>query len=299
MIKKLLVSAMLYGLLISTGNNVVFSMENNYLWIEFGEHHKEKDASVTQELHIYYGSFPDYKTTLLHLDEVKGVYTMNEIDTKGDVVYYPLEIIEEKGEVFIRITSHKTNPFTVLIQGEKNNKKQKKIYLAKTSFFLFGNSNKKQVESELFTSNTVIKIAENLQIHINPHYSYWRQVDTPVTFNVFFDNQKLKKKIVHIIDENDENVFNPITRMTDESGELIYIPPDDRKLRQKGSTAYKQIVIMAEEQKENSIYVSSFTLLLHRSRFKHYNVPVGVIIFSSLLTVFFVLMLLQRKGDIP
>jgi hypothetical protein len=292
---------MLYGYLISAGSSIVFPIENMYLWIEFGEHHKERDASVTQHLKIYYGSFPDYKTTLFHLDGVKGIYTMNEKDAKGEIIYYPLEIMEEKGEASIRITSYKTNPFAVLVQGEKNNGKQKKIYLAKTSFFLFGNShkNKKQVESELSSSNTEIKIAEDLQIHITPLYSYWRQVDTPVTLNIFFDNQKLKKKPVHIIDENDEDVFNPIIRKTDESGELIYIPPDDRKLRQKGTTAYKQMVIMAEERKENSIYISSFTLLLHRSRFKHYNVPAGVIIFLSLLIVFFVLILLQRKGDVP
>ncbi|MBN2440338.1 MAG: hypothetical protein JXJ04_03305 [Spirochaetales bacterium] len=295
--KKLLVIIILSGYLFGAENTVLFSLDNNYLWIEFGEHYKEADGSVTLELHICYGTFPDNKSKVFLPDEVKGVYTMNEKDANGKPVFFPLKIMKENDKLFIRITSPKTNPFTVLIQGEKNYGKQRKICLGETTFFLFGSSsgNKKQIEPELSGDLPDFGIVRHLQIDIAPYYSYWRQVDTPVTIGISCDNQKLKNKRVFIVDENNEDFLNPTIKQTDESGEILYIPPDDIKLRQKGTTAYKQTVIIAKEQEENTIFISSFTLLLHRSRFKHYNFIFGVIIFFSLFVIFSVFIIIKRK----
>ncbi|MBU0478851.1 hypothetical protein KKC91_09835 [bacterium] len=288
--KKLLPIIIFVLLFFLIGNTSAYTLssKNDYLWVEYGKQIKEKNGSVTQPLSIYYGRFPDRKGDVSGLKDIKVFYTLNKKNENGENIFYGADIEEDKKTSFVRINSLKTNCVTVLVKGKRNFKGVECNYLAKASFLLFGHSPFKEKEIEPVLSD---EISDRFEICIAPEHSCWPQTGNHVKLTPLFDKNHLCKKKIHIADENK----NPIDVETNDEGNFVYISSDDKKLRQKGLTAYKQTVILAEETEGNIIYKSSYTLLFHRSRFGSRNLILGGSIFAGTIAVTFIIIAVRRR----
>ena len=262
--------------------------KDNYLWIEFSKQIKEKDGSVTQPLFIYYGIFPDQKKGTWELDGFRAFYTLNEKDEKGNRIFYEAEIERDKGKSLLRIKAFHTDRCIVLVQGRKKQGKATRCYSAKTSFVLFGHSPSKRKKIKPVASS---EINRQFAISITPQFHYWPQTSNPVKIALSFNEEHLGGKILSIFDENQ----GVIDLKTDETGNYTYTSPNDKKLNREGETAFKQTVVVAEETEGNTNYISSYTLLLHRNRFKNRKVLPGISIFGGTMVGVFLLVVVKRK----
>ncbi len=271
-----------------TAETYASSSKDDYLWIEFGEYIKEKDGSLTLPLEINYGRFPDNRKENWQLDALSAFYTLTEKDDEGNKIFYEAEIEKAKGVYLVRIKSFKTDRFIVLIEGRKTQDETTHRYLAKTSFILFGHSSTKRKKAKPAPST---EINRQFEMSIAPEFSGWPQTYNPVKIAPSFSQHQSGEKAISIFDENQD----PIEVKTDERGNYTYIPPDDKKLNWKGTTAFKQTVIVAEETKGYTTYISSYTLLLHRNRFKNRSPVLGAGIFWGSAAGMLLLVVAKRK----
>ncbi len=262
--------------------------EDDYLWLEFGQRVKEKDGALTLPLQINYGRFPDQKKGLGELAGLRAFYTLTEKDNAGNRIFYEAEIEKNSGKCLVHIKSFKTNRFIVLVEGRKSAGEVRYCYLAKTSFILFGHSPSQRKKIRPVPSN---EIDRQFEIALTPEFSDWPQTGNPVRMAPLFGKDHLREKVLYIFDEN----HGSGDIKTDKTGSCTYIPPDDKKLNWEGVTAFKQTVIVAEESKGNTNYLSSYTLLLHRSRTKNRRLLPGAGIFGATLAGVFLLVIAGRK----
>jgi len=288
--KKLLPTTIFFLLffLIESAETSAFSYKDDYLWIEFGKRIKEKDGALTLPLQINYGRFPNQKKGIRELDSLRAFYTLTEKDEEGNLIFYEAEIQRDKGKTLVQINAFKTERILVLLQGKKTRGEITHCYLAKTSFVLFGHSASKRKKIKPIPPN---EINRQFEICITPQFYYWPQTSNPIKSTLSFNQELLEEKALCIFDENED----AIEVKTDERGNYTYIPPEDRKLNWKGETAFKQTVIVAEETKGNTNYISSYTLLLHRNRFKNRKLLPGVSVFGGAIAGVFLLVVVKRK----
>lgn len=272
---------------IHTEKIYAFSPPDNYLWIEYKECLKEKDGSVTLPLQINYGQFPIQKKNIPKFDSLKAFYTLDKEDNEKSRVFYetPIEKYEEKNQ--IKIKSAATNNFIVFVEAKITAGDVPRWYLAKTSFILFGHS-----FTVLSPLEKTMSCVPELEISLSPQFNYWPQTSDPVKITPLFNKDYLPRKVMYIFDEN----MPLINILTDEKGNYTYVPPEDKKLNWKNETAFKQAVIVTEENKENIKYISSYTLLLHRSRFKNYKLLTGSLFFLGTMITAFLIVIRKRKG---
>lgn len=237
-----------------------------------------------------YGKYPDRKGDVLELEGLRGFFTLNEKDKSGERIFYPVDIERTEKGYLIKINSLKTNCFTVLVVGKRNFGEVRYRYLAKTSFMLFGRSSVKTREVKPFVPSK--EITRRMEICIAPEYYCWRQTGDPIKLAPLFDKGPLGGKEIHIADESGDY----IDIKTDERGNFVYTPPDDQKLRRKGTLAYKQTIILAEETEKDTIYKSTYTLLLHPSRFGNIKFCLGGSILGGTTAIVFIVVVIRRKN---
>lgn len=265
-----------------------FPPKNNYLWIEFQECHKEKDGALTLPLQINYGRFPDKKKEIPEFDSFRAFYSLNEKDDEGKRIFYEAGIEKNKGNYAVNIKSFKTDRFVVLVEAKATRDGLTCWYLAKTSFVLFGHS---FLGRDKIRPVALDEINQRLDLLITPEFHYWPQTGDPVQIMPTFNKDYLARKVICLFDEN-----MPATDIvTDEKGNYIYAPPGDKKLNWKGETAFKQAVMVAEETRADMRYISSHTLLLHRSRSKNRKLLAGAGVFWGTGAGLFLFVIVKRK----
>ena len=264
------------------------SSEDDYLWIEFGERIREPDGTITLPLEIKYGKFPYEKKEISQLDGLRVFYALMEKDDEDTWVFYEANIEEVNGKSEVSIKSFKMDNFVILAEARKVKDGITHWYFAKTSFILFGHSFPKRQRMKAVTSGDINR---EFEIFTTPQFHYWPQTSEPVRITPLFNFERLGEKQLCIFDENTDS----ICVRTDEAGNYTYIPPEDRELNRKSRTAFKQVVIVAEETRNKSNYVCSYTLLLHRNRFKNRRTLPGISIFLVTMTAVFLVTLRQRR----
>jgi len=265
-----------------------FSLQDNYLWVEFTKTVREKDGSVVLPLRINYGRFPGQKKGVEELDSLRVVYSLVEDDPGREEVFYRAEIEKENGNYAVKIKSYKKGRFIIFVEAEKTYGKTKNLYSAKAAFTLFGHSSF-QPEGPGYIAAS--RGAPGLEISISPQFHYWPQIEEPFKIKVLFAKNHLPEKTVYLFDEN----MPSSEIISGQSGSFIYTPAEDKKLNAKGENAFKQIVLVVKEDKNNFSYISSYTLLLHRNRLKHYRLFPGALIFLISSLFIFFLAVIKRK----
>lgn len=262
--------------LMGTAKGWAFSVNgDDYLWLEFNKCVKEEDGSVTLPLRINYGRFPGKTKDVSELDALRAFYTLDEKDNGGNSIFYETGIERDNDKYLVRIKAFKANRFSVLVEGRKIHGESTRYYSAKTSFVLFGHSPFEGKAAKPAVSGG--EINSRFEICITPEFSYWPQTCDPVKITLLFNRVCLAGRDISIFDEKEG-----LTEIrTEESGSYTYIPPEDKELNWAGDTAFRQAVIVAGEEQGNTSCVSSYTLLLHRSRFKNRKGGLGAGIFGG------------------
>lgn len=263
-------------------------LNEDHLWIEFGKSFREKDGSLTLPLRLNYGRFPEKRIYPGDLDDIRAFYTLNEKNGKGETLFYNLDIEKDCEGFAVNIRSFKGDHFIVYANAAKVQSRAIRQYSAKTSFVIFGQAFS---EDRRVRSVDPDRIERQLEICVLPEYQVWPQTGNPVGIEPLFEGEPMPRKAISIFDEN----MPPIEIITDEKGEHIYVPPDDRKLNRKGGTDFKQSVIALEKVDEDTKYISSYTLLLHRSRFQNYRLLMGALIFAATMISSFLFVIVKRR----
>ncbi len=267
------------------GSGDTAPLSDDYLWLEYGDAERQKDGSLILEIKIRYGRFPDKITDLAGIENIRAFYHAD--DEQGKRVPYKSEIHKSRSGYSVIIRSAKTNQYTMRVTARRKNSEQFIYYQAKASFTLFGKSMSQDEGSDIPSDGSIDSLFE---INKDPEHYYWPQTGNPLKLSVMFKNEKLGKQIISVFDEN---LGHEVLKAGEEK-DCTYIPPDDRKLNSMGETAYKQTVLVSNYSEDNDVYISSYTLLLHRSRFgKHEHTP-GLILFGSTFAVFLILMIIKR-----
>ncbi|MFH1440433.1 MAG: hypothetical protein ABIH18_00090, partial [Candidatus Omnitrophota bacterium] len=216
-------------------------------------------------------------------------YTLAKENDKKNWIFHETQIEKNGGKTQIKIKSAATNNFIVFVEAKITEGGIPRWYSAKTSFILFGHSFTPQPSGLLRPLG--IRNDTKLEISISPQFNYWPQTSNPIKITPLFNKDYLPQKDIYIFDEN----MPLIDILTDEKGNYTYLPPEDKKLNWKGEKTFKQVVIVTEENKENIKYISSYTLLLHRSRFKNYKLFTGILIFLGTMITVFLIVIRKRK----
>lgn len=264
-----------------------FSPQDKYLWIEFQECVKEKDGSVTLPLQINYGSFPAEKEESAELDDLRAFYSLPEGAEEGMPVFYAARIEKSSGRRLVKIKAVQATRFIVFVQAKKIDGDQTHWYFAKTAGMFFGHS----AGRDEIRPIAAPEINRQWEIRVSPQFDYWPQTGSPIKITPVFNNSLLPGRVIGLFDEN--GPAQEIT--TGAAGSFTYLPPEDKQLNRQGEQAFKQTIIAGEENKGNTKYISSYTLLLHRSRFKNHNLWLGGSIFGGSAVGVFLLVMGRRK----
>lgn len=263
-------------------------VKDDFLWLEYGEGTKEKDGSLVLELKINYGRFPDKIGKSVGLDNLNAVYTAQSTRTNVDNnLLYKADIYKDISGYSIKIKSAKEERFVLIVTAEKTDNGVAAHYLAKTSFTLFGKSLSEGPERFPESPDST---GRSFEIYIDPEHHFWPQTGNPIKVSPLFNGEMLPEKGISVFDEH---AF-PVEMTADETGTLVYIPPEDRKLNSMGETAHKQTVLVSSLSDKGIQYISSYTLLLHRSRFGKHELTPGLIVFGSAFVLFLFYMVVKR-----
>ncbi len=219
---------------------------------------------------------------------MKAFYTVyeNRYGNESDTLYHAY-IDEDVHGYSIKIESSKQARFVLIVTAEKIKEGISTHYLAKASFTLFGKSMSDGSERVPLSYESIDR---SLEIHIDPEHNYWPQTGSPVKVFPLFNGKMLPEKSLSVFDEH----ASPLELNTDNTGNLVYVPPEDRILNSMGETASKQTVLVSSMSDNGIKYISSYTLLLHRSRFgKNKHTP-GLIVFGSAFMLFLVYTIVVR-----
>ena len=263
-------------------------LNDDFLWLEYGDGTKEKDGSLILELKIHYGRFPDIKNSSIELDNLNAVYTAQSTRGKEDSKpLYRADIHEDISGYSVKIESAKENRIVLIVTAQKTYNGDTSHYLAKTSFTLFGKSMSEA--SERFPADPD-STERSLEICIDPEHHFWPQTGNPIKVFPLYNGKIQAEKNISVFDEH---AF-PVELITDETGNIVYVPPEDKKLNSMGETASKQTVLVCGLAYRGEKYISSYTLLLHRSRFgKHEYLP-ALAVFGSAFILFLFYMVVKR-----
>ena len=257
----------------------------DFLWLEYNDAVKQKDGSLILEIRIRYGIFSDKVKDLSEFKELKAFYHAS--DDQGRKAHYKTEIHKSSSGYSVIIRSAKTTRYTLRVTGIRKGRSKQVHYLAKASFTLFGKAISKGTDTDLPSDNSLGYLPE---INIDPEHHYWPQTGNPYRVSIKFNDENLSEQKITLFDEH----LNPAVLNISETGDAVYIPPDDKLLNSMGETAYKQTVLVSKYAEGGKQYISSYTMLLHRSRYgKHEHKP-GLIVFGSAFAIFLFFMIIKR-----
>lgn len=263
-------------------------LKDDFLWLEYGEGSKEKDGSLVLELKINYGRFPDKIDNSVVMENLNAVYTARRTRIKeDDNPLYKADVHKNKSGYSIEMKSAKEARYILIVTAKKNENGVTSHYRAKTSFTLFGKSLSEEPQRIPALPESIVK---SLELYVDPEHHFWPQTGNPIKVFPLYNGEMQGEKKISVFDEH---AF-PVELITGKTGILNYIPPEDKKLNSMGETASKQTVLVCGLDDEGEKYISSYTLLLHRSRFgKHEYVP-GIIVFGSAFIIFLFYMITIR-----
>jgi hypothetical protein len=260
------------------------SLNEDHLWLELGKCRRERDGSLILPLEICWGRFPDVKRAVHGFDRLQAFVTRME-GLKDEARGF-LRCAVEDNQLMVR--SFGTNRFLVKVEAERSGENLR----AQTSFILFGKSPGKDGKA---TPAAGREPARGLDLLIVPEVCYWLQTGQPLEVAALFDGAPLRGGTLCILDAR----LPPIEAPLDECGRCIYIPPHDTRLNREGETAHKQALLIVRRNKGASRFITSHTLLLHRSRYGNNNIRSGMMLFAGTFACSFMLIIGARRRFNP
>lgn len=196
----------------------------------------------------------------------------------GPFVYQaiPLNRTGEKWTILLSASSPRN--FSIRVQARYVAKGRTTYLAAETNCFVFGRN--LGVKSELRPDALPPQWFAGLGLSIDPPFFYWPQTEEPLRVTLHRGNRALPETALTVFDES----FPATQLLTDQTGSVVYAPPDDPALNRRGDKATKQIFLIAAYNEGNESFVVTRTLRLHRNRHTHKQRDAGLALFGG--TVF-------------
>lgn len=265
--------------------------EDSYLWIEMNNAEKRNDGSLDLRLYLYFGKTSEQKEAPCELRNLEAFYIKKGLGRPSSIKFCKAKIINSHNCCFIKINSPDENSYTLYVSGVKENGQRRCHYFAKTTFALFGKSLNRNYDDIPADEKDINRQFEILTV---PEFHYWPQTGSSLKISASFNGSPAAFNPIHIKD-----VHGPeIKIMPGKDGEVSYVPPEDAELNRKGSTAFKNVIVTVRHYDAGDIYISSRTLIFHRSRYGNYRIGTGGVIFCFSLAAFFISMYFIRKRSV-
>lgn len=197
----------------------------------------------------------------------------------GPFVYraIPLNRTGEKWTILLSASSPRN--FSIRVQARYVAKGRTTYLAAETNCFVFG----RNLGAKTVPRPEVLppQWFAGLGLSIDPPFFYWPQTEEPLRVTLHLGDRALSGTALTVFDGS-----FPATRLlTDQSGCVVYAPPDDPALNRQGDKATKQIFLVAAWDEGKESFVVTRTLRLHRNRHTHKQRDAGLALFGG--TVFF------------
>lgn len=232
-------------------------------------------------------------------DVTVGVASLPALDplikqTKKQIeplVYQSIPVIKTGGKWMIQLASGTPRNFAIRVQAQGMANGKKTYFVAETNCSIFGR--KLGMKDETRKEALPPAWFSGLGMSIYPPFYYWPQTETPLQVTLHFGNRVLPKKALTVFDES----LPPEYFLTDDSGRVVYTPPNDPVLNRKSEKASKQVFLVAFHSEGDNLFVVTRTLRLHRNRYSHLQPHMGMALFgtTALVTGGMVLWVRRRR----
>ncbi len=266
------------------GRSAVGPLCPAYLWIAYGPQIKEKDGSLTQRFYI---QAPNGRLNETSAKEMKltAFYLSRRARAKGPSLGRPLAVQYQHGAPYLDINIGRFSRIELHVSAACGRQR----YRATTVIFLFGKSGKKTINP--LPPSPGLRPPQPY-IHLRPERGhYWMQ--TGQNFRFVYQGGGKDPGMARVME--DRRTVGSIA--LDPQGAFSYTPPHDPKLDRAEPSAFKQTVLLLSEATPQGTVVSTFTLLLHRSRYGRHQMLPGLALFA--LVGFGVLWGVLRKRRRP
>lgn len=270
-----------------------------YIWIDCSKQTREKDGSITQRYNIRSDADgwadgtegSDYQA-FYRLD-IKFSKSKSKSKSKNpyrfdrsfpETGYYNIPVTYADGELYLDINSTANARVELYVYKTCDGKKLS----ARIVHPLFG---KAASEDEPPIQGPVVSIPADLpRLYLPPFFqNYYMQTGQSYPFG--YTDKGTTVKTMSIL-ENRKHIAD-IVRAPD--GTFVYKPLHDPKLDNTGPYDFKEAVAMVKETATGWDYVTTYTLLLHRSYIAHLELLPGLVLFGVTAALFTVVVVCKRK----
>lgn len=193
----------------------------------------------------------------------------------GPLVYRTIPVNRTGEKWTILLSAASPRNFSVRVQARYVTKGGTTYLAAETNCFVFGRKLGAKAESK----PEVLPSAwfSGLGLSIEPPFFYWPQTEESLRVTLHLGNRALPGTALTVFDGS----FPAIRLLTDQTGRVIYAPPDDPALNRQGDKATKQIFLVAAHNEGKESFVVTRTLRLHRNRHTHKRRDAGRALFGA------------------
>ncbi|MCB2225873.1 MAG: hypothetical protein KQH53_04275 [Desulfarculaceae bacterium] len=200
--------------------------------------------------------------------KLSAFYLSRRARAKGPRFARPLAIKYQAGAPCVDINTGRFSRIELHVSATCG----KRRYRAATVIFMFGKS-KKETTNPLPPSPGLRPPQPS--IHLRPNRGhYWMQ--TGQTFRFVYQGSAKVPGVARVM----ENQRTEGSLAIDPQGAFSYIPPHDPELDRAEPSAFKQTVLLVNDATPQGMVASTFTLLLHRSRYGRHQMLPGLALFA-------------------
>jgi hypothetical protein len=264
-----------------------------YIWIDCGKQTREKDGSITQRYNIR--SNVDGWTNGTESSDYQAFYRLDAKSSKSkspycfdrsfpETGYYNIPVTCADGELYLDINSATNARLELYVHRICDGKKLS----ARIVHPLFGRASS---DDEPRIQGPVMSIPADLpRLYLPPFFqNYYMQTGQSYPFG--YTDRGATVKTMSIL-ENRKHIAD-IVRAPD--GTFVYKPLHDPKLDSTGPYDFKEAIAMVKETAAGWDYVTTYTLLLHRSYIAHLKLLPGLVLFGVTAALFAVIVGCKRK----
>jgi hypothetical protein len=249
------------------------------LWIVYGEGQSLSDGTVVLPLEIHFDNVQRANRLESLSDITAGVASLPalgpSVKQSKPLVYRAIPVTKTGKKWTIQLSTGAPRNFAVRVQARHVANGGTTYLAAETNCAIFGRKLGARAESKAEALTPAW--FSGLGMSIEPPFYYWPQTEDPLQVTLHLSGRALPKTTLNILDGSSL----PTQYVTDHAGKVVYAPPDDPALNKQGEKAVKQVFLVSVYREGNDLFVAIRTLRLHRNRFSHRQLDMGLTLFGA------------------
>jgi len=255
--------------------------KSSYVWLENGEQYSEDDGSVTQIVYIKSGE----GINIADLQDVNAFYCDER--QQGEKKYYKLPVDKREDRYYLRITTPTRARCLVYFTA----KQREEQLVAQMSLYLYGRGTPNKKSEPILLKRPAVVPSLALQSSGNI-----MRPQTGQKLQIVYTSADDKTGVLNEMEITDLKIKSTEKLLPNDTGLFVFIPPHDQLLNSGGNSAYKELIVYAEETDGAKVYKTSMNILLRRSSSAFRNMPHGIILFCSTLLATLAAVLYRRRS---